>query len=170
MNIFARKQKSISLKFTWRFLSFEAEKGWISDANLSFPAGSPRVPFTRPQTRSCDIHQARWGTVKWCWHGWHPAASCRCFGSERACPHPVESCAESWFQGFPRVVLQQTALKWAITSVSDWAVTRPRVYTFSFTSSVLLLTSSAGLFEEKDIRNNAGSSLARNPILDYMWR
>lgn len=102
MNIFARKQKSISLKFTWWFLSFEAEKGWISDANLSFPAGSPSVPFTRPQTRSCDIHQARWGTGKWCWHGWHPAASCRCFGSERACPHPVESCAESWFQGFPR--------------------------------------------------------------------
>lgn len=102
MNIFARKQKSISLKLTWWFLSFEAEKCGISYANLSFPAGSLRVPFTRPQTRSCDIHQARWGTVDRCWHGWDPAASCRCFGSERACRHPVKSCAESWFQGFPR--------------------------------------------------------------------
>lgn len=152
MNIFARKQKSISLKLTWWFLSFEAENGWIIYANLSFPAGSLTFPFTWPQTRSCDIHQACWDTMEWCWHGWHPAASCSCFGTERACRHPVEGCAESWFQGFPRPTSGPT-LKWAITSVSDWAVTRPRVYTFSFTSSVLLLTSSAGLFEEKDIRN-----------------
>lgn len=140
MNIFARKQKSISLKLTWWFLSFEAEKGWISYANSSFPAGSLRVPFTRPQPRSCDIHQARWGAVEWCWHGWHPdasAASVRVLTLLR-----VERSLGLKVFHVQRVALQQTLLKWAITSVCDWAVTRPRVYTFSFTSSVLLLTSS----------------------------
>lgn len=166
MNIIARKQKSISLKLTWWFLSFESEKGWISYANLSFPAGRVRVPFTRPQTRSCDIHQARWGTVEWCRHGWHPdasAASVRVVTLLRA-----ELSLGFKFFLVQRVALQQTLLKGAITSVSDWAVTRPRVYTFPFTSSVLLLTSSAGLFEEKDIGNNVGSSLARNHFSDYM--
>lgn len=93
---------------------------------------------------------------------------------QRACVRVITLLRVALILGFQvfhvqRVALQQTTLNWTITTVSDSAVTHPRVYTFSFTSSVLLLTSSAGLFKEKDIRNTVGSSPARNHISDYMW-